>query len=378
MKIGVSNLQGNKKEYFGFIANEDNLYRILPPLHSLADEGRFSQYYALHSIWLRDPANPESKARPYHFQCIEKVNKESKMIQTHCPHCDVYRANLEKYDTAKKEGLDAEQLKAFHQNHVRPYQPQKKFYVNAVNQENKAGVLPLGIKQFFALQDRLVQTQAQFNMDATGVEGLFFNFRKVQKFKGDRDTVYHVEHAQESFMQDGQPMQRLKGHKLTPEFINYLATATKDLGSLFRTITVEEQNAILTASPENKKEVVEKIFAKGEPHVKSEITVGGTNATAVGNLSLDAAGASVNSPAATMAAPAPTLEPTLSVPAPTLEPVSAAPAPTLAPASSTEVSGLATSQPVSAAPAPAGSVSPVNTSNMNDEDFLNSFMGDTK
>ena len=47
LKIGTSNLNGSSKEkWFTLKPNENNPFRVLPPLHSLADSGQFAKYFA--------------------------------------------------------------------------------------------------------------------------------------------------------------------------------------------------------------------------------------------------------------------------------------------------------------------------------------------
>jgi hypothetical protein len=266
MKIGVTNLEGGvKKEWFTIEAGQDNEFRILPPLFSLAEKGKFSQYAAVHKVWFKDPAYPNGKPRPYSFNCIKKVNRESKEVEMDCPYCVRYDAAKLKYDAGKAQGASADQLKEFNFSQVMPYQVEKKFYVNAVNASGKVGLLPLGIKAFQALQAELVSAKNKLGIDATGMEGLYFNFSKTQKFKGDRDTVYGVQLASEVVKgSDGKISTTLKQHSITGPFIAVIKAGARDLGDLFKDINLDQINQLMSMTDDTKKATIEAVFGKYE------------------------------------------------------------------------------------------------------------------
>ena len=278
MKIGTSTFGGNyeKKAYYFLKSNENNLFRVLPPLFSLADKGQFAKYYATHKIWLQEASvagsSERGKSSVYQFFCLEKIDQKSKLIQVHCPYCDMERKNKAVYEDAKLRGASKDQLEEFRLKHVAPFEKEKKFYLNVVSLENKVGLLPLGSKAFQALQDRLKDIKMNYGgIDATGVNGLFLNFKKTQKFKGDRDTVYSVDPAMDNSMVNGIPQMQLKPHVLTTDFIEIMRTTARDLGALFQGITAEEMNQVIQTAPENKKTLLDKLFGRGE---KSGATTG--------------------------------------------------------------------------------------------------------
>lgn len=262
MKIGTSNLNGNFKEkWFSLKPNENNPYRVLPPLHSLADKGQYAKYYAVHKMVVKDPTNPEAKPKYYSFACLHKVDKKTKEVVQRCPFCELYEQRLAQYEEAKKVSTySKESLRDFFLQHVLSFQPEKRFYVNAVNTEGKVSVLPLGIKAFAALQARLKDLYDNRAVDATGIKGAFLNFKKTQKFKGDRDTVYSVDPMEETVVINGQTLTKLKEHEITKEFIEYLKTSSRDLGELVKVISFEQMEALTVVGPEEKKQLLETIF----------------------------------------------------------------------------------------------------------------------
>ncbi len=292
LKIGVTNLEGQggftKKEYFTLVANADNLYRVLPPLHSLAEKGQFAKYHASHKIFLVQMIDGKPKYDVYNFLCIERVNKSTKIIETHCPFCDKYRDNDSAYKNAKAQGVVKEDLEEFFNKNVRPYQVEKKFYINAVNQELRVGVLPVPIKAFGSLQERLKEVQTKYQLDATGTNGLFLNFKKTQKFKGDRDTSYSVDLATDVVTVNGVPQPQLKQHVITKDFLNVIEAGSRDLGSLMQEITAADMAIILNTETANKKAVLDKIFGRGQKpkQATSEYNVGGTDTVAVTRIDM--------------------------------------------------------------------------------------------
>jgi hypothetical protein len=318
-------------------------------LFSLADRGQYAKYYATHSVWIK---TSDGKNRPYHFQCIEKTNKETKMIESRCPFCDAGREAKVQYDLAKEKGVTKDQLDAYAKAHVWPFQVKKQFYVNAVSTDNTVGLLALGIKAFRALQDRLMDIRATYQgLDGTGMDGVFLNFKKTQKFKGDRDTVYTVDVAQESSNVNGQFQTVLKMHTITDKFIVYLEKSARDLGDLFKEISYEDMKAIVSASDENKAIILERLFARADKYTQ-ETTIGGTNAVAVNTVSVGGGGITVNAPESKVA---PAQTPTFQTP-----PTAASIAQPVAPQ-------LVTNQ------APQQAQVPVSTT-ISDDEFLKAFM----
>jgi len=264
-KIGTSNLNGGsaKERWFLLKANTDNPFRVLPPLHSLADSGNFAKYYAVHKVYIKNLSDSEAKGSFYSFQCLQRKDKQTQQIVTRCPFCDQHAAMKVKYEEAKAKGATKEQLSDFYKQQVLPYQPDKKFYVNAVNLEGKVSVLPITITGFRSLQDRIRMISDTMNgFDVTGLEGAYLNFRKIQKFQGDRDTTYTVDKWDELVNIDGSQYMSLKKHMITDDFIKYLKDSSRDLGELFKTITSEEMVSIISTGTDlvAKKAVMDSIF----------------------------------------------------------------------------------------------------------------------
>lgn len=310
MKIGVSKIGGgggNKEKYFNINPNEANLYRVLPPLFSLSESGQFAKYYSVHKIFYKDPTNPTAKAEFYAFNCIQKINKDTKLIDVHCPFCDMHTEKRRAYDNAKKSGqVSEDQLKEFLYQDVLPWQNDKKFYVNAVDEQGKVSVLPLGIKAFKALQGVHKKVYDDYQIDVTGISGIYLDFRKNQAYKGDRDTTYTVEPALvRGIGADGKPSLTFKVHELTPEFIEYLKTSARDLSGLYKNITAQDMSILVSTPKGELKPVLDRVFARPEketPLPSNETSIPGTTATSVSRMEMGANGPEMIAPQ-TVAAP---------------------------------------------------------------------------
>lgn len=283
MKMGSSSFDGGyqKTEYFKLEGGKDNVYRVLPPIFSLADQGKWAQYHATHSIWI--------DKRPYHFACIEERDRDKNII-VECPFCAQRRAAEAKLETVKAN-LTKEQIEAFTKAHIDPFKVDKKFYLNVINQANVPGLLDLGVKAFEALRGLLKGFYDKNGIDATSANnGYFLNFKKNQAYKGDRNTTYSVEFYQNAHRDDhGNIVVRYVNHTITPELINEMSVKSKDLATLFTRISKAEiemlVNAVRANDLVNLKALCERVFSRSSKAVPSVNTsIPGTTATAVNSI----------------------------------------------------------------------------------------------
>lgn len=295
LKIGTVNFDGGAvgtRGSFHKINPGDNLFRVLPPLFSLAEVQKYAIFYSTHEVY-------GSNGKKRKFRCVQEKDHKTKTIIRHCPFCDLYEQNTERLKLVKASNKGTkEDYDRFEASHIAPYKPDKKFYLNAVDANGKVGLLPIGYKMFQDLDSLIKKLYKEDQIDATGIKGLFLNFEKVQKFKGDRDTTYKVSVAYEK-MQDGS--MRYKTHEMAPAFIQSLKTQATDLSLLFKVITPEEVSALSTAQGEDKKALVDRIFARPEKDDEDnanafETTIPGTTAKAVASVTVDSSGFNVSSP----------------------------------------------------------------------------------
>lgn len=346
----------------------ENLFRLLPPLFSLAATGVYKVFYSTHGGF------KNARGNQIKFQCIEKKDFKTKIISQHCPVCDLVEDYKKQYDELKKSGRATDQqLSAFHQKFIMPFQADKKYYLNAINTSGEIGLLPLPYKCAMSLE-KLLEIENSKGKDPTGIDGAFISFSKQSRYKGDPQVNYFANLA---FEQDGEVL-RVKKHTLTPEVINQIKDKAKDLGTLYRTFTPEQIANLVNSDDDQRVSLMESYIGVAEP-VEEEAetgdgvlrplspttmgrTIPGTDAVAVVRTELTPNGFEAFAPQAPTTYVPPTSAPAgggYSAPAPSPAVVAVAAAPQTAPA--------APAAPVvTEAPATTGKV-------MSDDEFANIF-----
>lgn len=304
--IGTSNFDGRggvftKKRFFYVKANEPNVYRVLPPVKSLAATGEFYKYYRVH----RNLRATDGKQRS--FLCVEEMDFKTKILKTRCPLCDKRREHEAEYKRAQEAarsnpGITKEKLNEYRMTFIDPLNVEGRFFLNVVNLAGEIGILPIPTK----LKNDMVETFKQMKntdgIDPTGKTGVFFDFVKISKYKGDNQPVYKINAYYESTPgPDGRVTKTYKYHEITTAFVDKMKKEVSDLSSIHRSLTLEEITALANGTLESRKQMLDNLFNFGEPaDEESEPAdlqpipgVGG--AMAVGSLSLGSSGVVSNS-----------------------------------------------------------------------------------
>lgn len=282
--IGATNFNANRfgNRKWHKLEAGDNFYRILPPMFSLAADGRYSAYWSFHGGF------KNSQGITQMFRCIETKDK-SKLIKQHCPVCDLV-TTLMAYHTRLREAQKAgqatdEQVKKFWNEQVFPIKAQKGFFVNAMNRNGEVGQLLLPYKAHQAVDQAMKSCAERNGIDPTGVKGAWINIKKVQPFKGSPDVSYGAEIVFEPL---GNGSFQVKTHELTAEILqNSIKNSARDLTTMFREILPTDVAQLAGVQPEQRPALVDRIFGKPEVNVtQSPLTVQapGTQATLVGHV----------------------------------------------------------------------------------------------
>lgn len=339
-KIGTAahNRKFGKANFTWCEDNTDLVLRVLPPLFSLAEERKYSQFYRVH----RGMRGSDGKQKA--FFCPEEMDWKTKLIKVHCPICDRYRELDAQLTNAKDKGASPEQIKEFRVKIMMPLQSEGKYYLNTVNQTNELKVLSIGSRHHSALKALFDEYDAK-GVDLCGIKGYYIAFRKSTQFKGDKKAVHTAKLYQ---IDNGNMNFSPVAHEITSEFTTKLKNEASDLGKLFKVLVPEELAALAAASDKDRIIILDKIFAKPEETTGTEQSVPGPSAAPITQQSVP------------QAAPAPT-------PAPGFSFGTTAQAPTAALVTPSPVSQTVTlpSQP---APAPTGTPKV-----MSDEEFMRTF-----
>lgn len=275
MRIGSTDLTKTgfqKTTYFDVEQGKPNLYRVFPPLFSLADSGSMTFFHKTHSVWV---TNKNGKSYPHTFKCIMK--KKDKVVVQNCPLCDLAAKNKATYEAGKKmlesvpdgemKELQKKQLNDFLKYKVWSCQADSKNYLNVMSGDGKIGVLRLPYKHYEALKVRLTDLQSNWKIDATGMNGIFLNFGKSSPYKGSIEVTFTVDAYMEKMTDaNGMPQMTFKFHQITQDLINKMEKECQDLSLLYQEATFDVIKDIAD-NFENKeavKAICERAFGKKE------------------------------------------------------------------------------------------------------------------
>lgn len=253
MKIGKASYSGgsNRKEIFK-IKDGDNVYRILPPLGDLADQGKWSMFYRI--CW--GYKDKSGKNRP--FVSPRQVNYKTKMVDVDCPAFNYSMELKDKYQDLLKQAKELsksgeslsdemkDKIQKF-KSTMMDYNIDSKHYLNAIDLEGKIGLLKIGANAMKSLRS-LGKDLESSGVDLCGIEGRFVNIRRSGT---GLDTQYTVlEHKQNVEVEiDGKKelVQRSVPHKLDDSIINRLENEAFELDKIYAEPTSEEVGKLVEA-----------------------------------------------------------------------------------------------------------------------------------
>lgn len=244
----------------------DNIYRVLPPMHSCKDTGKYAVYHRFHDKLKGSPTEYQPKGAYFPFQCLEE--KQNKVVTKRCPVCDKFEEMNAKYKTLAEKGAPKDQLNEFYLRFVYPLMPAKRYFLNVVNLEGQIGVLDISYTMYCSLRAKIDEYESK-GIDLTGMTAPYLNFTVMKKYKGDRDAVHQVEVYMQP--QDDGSFRRVM-HTIDKEFIKRLKVESRDLQKLFRTIIPEDAARIAAADETTRASVIDSLIAKEREQKKNNTT----------------------------------------------------------------------------------------------------------
>lgn len=242
VKIGTANYSGNERtqrNYFK-LNDGDNVFRILPPLFEMADEGRWSMFYKL------EYGYKDSEGRIKPFQDVRVVNRKTKMVEVEsAAHLkrEALKAKYEQLKAAKADEATLNKMKELVMN----YNLDSKHYLNVITLDGKIGLLKIPYTAKQALQVEIDALKGK-GVDPLSVEqGRFFVFNKSGK---GLDTLYTVKILKEQVnTAEYGTLERDVVHKLTDDIIKRLEKEAFRLDNLFPKPTAAEVERIVNEGP---------------------------------------------------------------------------------------------------------------------------------
>lgn len=245
----------------------NNFIRIMPPMHSLADEGKWAVYYTTHWGYAGISKSDPTKTTVRPFRCIEDKDRRSAMVRQACPECENFREK-EKEATAfeaklKAQGLNDKQvkehpeMKAF-SDWLQSHSPERKWYINVMYKDRSFGDYKINHKTHKkGIDSKIAELLDNQQIDALDPDqGVWFNIKRL----GDGFTVPDVIEVE---MTPGERKGSLDIGlaPLTPEEQDKGLKDCRDLATLGGTLLSEEQIYALTIS-DGSPEAVDKIFGE--------------------------------------------------------------------------------------------------------------------
>lgn len=284
MSFGTYNPNKSSTKYSRFYLQDgSNLYRILPPVHSLAQAQEIAQYWSV--IWLTSPAG-----KKYAVPSILQKGKNGTILKND-PLIQTIEEINEKLKVATQMG-DTVTINNLKELQKRIYN--KKIYaLNVINQAGEVGVLSVPYTSYQALKTKLREAY-QMGIDPVGIganKGLFFDFKKSRDDRGR--VVYTVEFATKLQKTEQGPVVSYIYSPITEQEAALLVEQVQDLTKLFTYKSAEEMELLATL----KQEAFDIVFGKGDDVEEDEEEVGSSYVTpklnvANGSVSVSGLGAS--------------------------------------------------------------------------------------
>ncbi len=205
--FGKVNLDGNKngsnstyKPFYKIKEGQDNIYRIAPPVRSLLEKGLFATFHKIHFGYGVAVDGSPDKVRAKPFECIEKVNYKTKLVEQECPECRKIEEQKNMMESLRVkmqgEGRSADAIK----NALLPFQKwlqehnlDSKWYCYAKNMSGEWNVLLLGHKVKQKLEEKMKRLVKEEGIHALDAEtGVFFKFTKNGLKGSQADTDVEV------------------------------------------------------------------------------------------------------------------------------------------------------------------------------------------
>jgi len=241
MELGTANYDGGSKKKRFKIDDGDNIYRILPPMGSLAKKGKWSQYYSV--VW--GYANKEGKKRP--FSDCRQINYKTKMVDVESAaylKLQKLKSVLASLKEKQKNGENVSpDLIKKSDEMIRNFNIENKHFINVINLKGEIGVLKIGAKAKKLLEEEIKKLTSR-SIDPLSLDnGRFFNI-----FRSGRgnETVYQVTvHKQIKMSETGEEMETPVVHKIDQAIISRLDSEAFDLGSLYPKADEDQVKAIV-------------------------------------------------------------------------------------------------------------------------------------
>ena len=240
----------------------DNHIRIAPPMHSLAESGKWSAYHGIHFGYHGVDSKDKTKTRNRPFKCIQKKQRNG-IVEQECPACDeveAYKAKLDAEEAAlvaagTPKDVIATKLAGL-KTWLKDHNVDRKHYMNVLIPTGEVGFFKISHKTKKVLDLKIKDVQAQYNLDPIEPDqGVWFNIKRVGKFL---DAVDSVELVMVDVVVGGRKLQDIKPGALSEAECTKLLTECKDVAFVGTELTFDQIKAVVEAAEDP--EEIDRIF----------------------------------------------------------------------------------------------------------------------
>lgn len=241
-----------------------NVYRILPPMKSCAEEGAWYKYHGIHFGWVgTDPKDP-TKTRQRPFRCVKKEGR-NRVVEQDCPACDLIEQQRAAFDEQKAQAIAAgkseDEVKTICgplEDWLKQYNLDFKCYMNAMTPTNEFGDLKVNHKFHKKGIDALFAKMNEQKIDPLDLgQGVWVEITKTTNDGNDAVDVVN-----EPFVMEGRTFYRAKEAPLDEALANRALSECPDLNEIGFPLTYEQVKAVVESSGEP--EDIDRIFGMSQ------------------------------------------------------------------------------------------------------------------
>lgn len=209
MKFGSAKYDNKKSNNTHRIKEGDNKFRPLPPMLSLAEEGRWSLYAGTHYGYSGIDRTDPSKTKQRPFRCIQEKNFRNNMVTQECGACDVYDAEKVRIEQAeeeltvslRKEGKTDEEIEEIVQTSLgadkawlKAHNVDRKHHINAMSEDGKEFFqVAISHRTKKQMDEAFTRLREEEEIDPLDInEGVIVNIRRTGRKLAVVDTVEFV------------------------------------------------------------------------------------------------------------------------------------------------------------------------------------------
>lgn len=292
-----------------------NVYRILPPMKSNAESGKWAVFHGTHFGYRGTDKNDPTKTKIRTFRCIEDTDRRTGMLKQNCPECDkIAEIKAQKDQTeaaAKTEGRSKEEIEYLLSGDnawLRDHNCDRKHHLAVMNPGGEFGVLVISHKLKKQLDAEIDQLLKKRRIDPLDLKtGVWFDFIRTGRSIGELQDK--VEVVKEVVNVGGRELEDIKPAPLTDEQIETALGVLPDLNNTVTVLSFDQITTLVQGGSEP--DTVDAVFEMSTPHVREQTPPKRTPAPTVSNTTTATKPAVVDKPAATQ--PTPVTKPTAAV-----------------------------------------------------------------